>query len=139
MNEQIVNFLAVVGAGTILYLIYKAVVSFSLVNYAIVSKFSGHPISLINLVLMRIRKVNVASVVNSYIILRKNEIPIALADLEVASLAGRSLENITQGLVAAKSKGLLMTFQQAIEADATGRKITELLDSSDKKEPNKSL
>ena len=116
-SELVVNILTVIGAFTVIFLIFKLILSFKVFSYYITAKFAESPIPLMDLIFMKIRKVNLEAVVNSYIMLSKSEVKIKLTDLETADLAGQDLSNITSGLITAKKKGILMTIQQAMEAD----------------------
>ncbi len=120
VDEQIVNVLAVIGALTVLFFLFKLIGSFHILNYYIITRISKVPISLPQLIFMRFRKVDLGEVVKSYIILSKGDVKVEVTDLEVAYLAGHNLSDITIKLVPAKKEGVSMTIQQAIEESAVG-------------------
>lgn len=92
-------------------------------------KTVGAPASLFSLFMMKIRKVDMPRVVHSYIVLFKSQIPTDLSDLELTFLEGRNLENISNGLVYAKQKGISFNLDQAKEADRNGLDIIEEIDN----------
>lgn len=120
IDEQIVNVLAVIGALTVLFFLFKLIGSFKIIGFYITARFAEAPIPFLSLVFMRIRKVNINEVVHSFIVLSKVGITINVNDLEVANLAGHDLSKITTILVTAKKEGILMTLQQAIDEEGIG-------------------
>lgn len=94
-------------------------------NYVMVANFAGTPISVGEIVGMRIRGINVGQVVNAYVILRRARVDIKVRDIELVLLAKQNLDNITNGLLTAKKNNVSLTFKQAFEADKKGTKIAD--------------
>ncbi len=65
--------------------------------------FSGHYISAFKLIGMKMRKVNVEEIINSYIMSKKLALKISLYDLEVISTSGGHPKEVVEGLVASKN------------------------------------
>lgn len=88
-------------------------------------QFAQVDITFGELVGMLIRKVDMAAVVNSYIVLKKSQINVKLIEIEVAILSGRNIKNITEGLLTAKKNNIPLTFDQAKKADENGTRISD--------------
>lgn len=98
------------------------------INYLMVTSFAGAPISIYQIIGMRIRGTKVKYVVNAYVTLRRARVDIRVTEIEVILLAKQNLDNIVDGLLTAKRNNIPMTFKQALESDKKGTKIsTELL------------
>jgi uncharacterized protein YqfA (UPF0365 family) len=117
---NIVNILAVIGAFTIVYIIFKLIMSLSIINLYFIAKISEAPIPFLELVFMKVRKANVNSVVQSYVRLRKKKIDVNLSELEVAQLAGLDMNRITNGLIKAKEKNIDLTIKHIFEGQKRG-------------------
>lgn len=129
MNETVIDTLAIIGVITVLWFVFKFLGIFSVIGLYITTKFCGAPVSFIALVMMKIRKVDVAKVIQCHIMLFKTQIPVELSELELAILEGRNLDNLSKGLTYAKKKGLSLNLNQAKEADLKGLDIMGEIDS----------
>lgn len=117
----------------IAFLILAAILIFfrKIISMFITTQLSGAPISLLDLLAMNFRKVDIYKIGDAYITLRKANIDIDLKDLEAAYLLKHDLQNITYGLIIAKQKNIPLTFEQAKEADKKGIKMLEELRNID--------
>ncbi len=122
------DILAVIGAIAVLWFVLKFLGIFSVLGLYITTKASGAHVSFVELVLMKIRKVDVAKVILCHIMLHKAQVSVKLLDLELYFLKGRNLENISKGLIYAKQKGIPLSLNQAKEADLKGLDIMEEID-----------
>ncbi|WP_422356679.1 flotillin-like FloA family protein [Roseivirga pacifica] len=122
MNEYLVNFLAIVGGITILYIVLNTLGLPSIISLSITASLSNNPIPFSQLLLMKIRKVDVRQVVSVYIALGKAEISVAVPDLEIAYLKGNNLTELAKLLIAAKAAEKPITVNEASEILSTSEK-----------------
>ncbi len=116
---------ALIGIGIIIFLYY---VPFMLWINAVVS---GVHISLIQLFLMRIRKVPPAKIVNCMIEAHKAGLTDVKRDgLEAHYLAGGHIERVVHALVSASKAGINLPFQMATAIDLAGRDVFEAVQMS---------
>ena len=81
------------------------------------------PISLLNLLTMRLRRVAPRLVVECMIKLRKAGINVFCGELEAHILAGGDLVNVTEAAISADKANLAVGFQQLAAIDLTGRDV----------------
>ena len=110
--------LAIVGFFVFLY--------FVPVNLWITAVFSGVRIGLIELVFMRIRKVDVAAIVNAMITLTKAGIPCKTAELERHALAGGDVAKLTTALVKANNAGITNAFNALSARQLAGEDVANI-------------
>lgn len=95
------------------------------------AKVSGVSISLIQLFLMRIRKVPPHTIVQCMIEAHKADIKeISRDGLEAHYLAGGHIERVTHALVSASKANIDLTFQMATAIDLAGRDVFEAVQMS---------
>ena len=82
---------------------------------------AGVPISVIQIVGMRLRKVDVRVVVKSLIMATQAGVAVPSIEMERAHLQGVDLEKITLALIHANREGKSITFQELVEADMEDR------------------
>lgn len=88
---------------------------------------SGEKISFVDLLMMKMRKVDISTVCSAFILLRKQKINIKIKELEYAYLGQYDLMNIARGLIIARNKNVPLTFEQAKAADRKGIKLLDEL------------
>ena len=116
---------ALIGVCIIIFLYY---VPFMLWINAVVS---GVHISLVQLFLMRIRKVPPAKIVNCMIEAHKAGLTDVKRDgLEAHYLAGGHIERVVHALVSASKAGITLPFQMATAIDLAGRDVFEAVQMS---------
>jgi len=114
-----------IGIGVIIFLYY---VPFMLWINAVVS---GVHISLIQLFLMRIRKVPPSQIVNCMIEAHKAGLTDVKRDgLEAHYLAGGHIQRVVHALVSASKAGIELPFQMATAIDLAGRDVFEAVQMS---------
>lgn len=118
MTSGLITTLIVIGLISIAWWLFG-------LNYLMVTNFAGTPISVGQIVGMRIRGINVNQVVNAYVMLRRARVDIDVRDIELVLLSKQNLDNITNGLLTAKKNNIPLTFKQAFEADKKGTKIAD--------------
>ena len=124
---EVLNFIliALICIGLIIFFYY---VPFMLwINAAV----SGVHISLVQLFLMRIRKVPPAKIVNCMIEAHKAGLVEVKRDgLEAHYLAGGHIERVVHALVSASKAGIDLSFQMATAIDLAGRDVFEAVQMS---------
>jgi uncharacterized protein YqfA (UPF0365 family) len=82
---------------------------------------SGVPLSVLQIIGMRLRKTDVQAVVRALIMANQAGVPVPSADMERAYLQGVDLEKVTLAFIQAKKKGMEITFQELVEAELDNR------------------
>jgi uncharacterized protein YqfA (UPF0365 family) len=96
----------------------------------LISIFSGAHISLTSLIVMRIRRVPVDLIVDSYITAVKAGIDIKSSDLETHYLAGGNVKRVVMALISAEKAGIKLSFNNAAAIDLAGRNVFEAVQIS---------
>ena len=91
---------------------------------------SGAPVSLIDLVMMRLRKVNSAVIVINRISARKAGLDISTQAMEAHFLAGGRVTNVVRAMIAADKAGIDMAWDRAVAIDLAGRDIVDAVNTS---------
>lgn len=94
------------------------------------ARLSGAPVSLIQLFLMRFRKVSSSVIVQARITAVKAGLDIGANDLEAHYLAGGNVIRVVNALIAASKASIPLTFRQATSIDLAGRDILEAVKTS---------
>lgn len=118
--------LAIVGAIILLFLFLY----FVPVNLWITAIFSGVRISILNLILMRLRKVPPSIVVNALINSTKAGLIISTNEIETHYLAGGHVNNVIKALISADKANIPLTFKMATAIDLAGRDVWEAVQLS---------
>ena len=125
MDPVTIVLFSLLGVFVILFLYY---VPFMLWINATVS---GVHVSLLQLILMRIRKVPPAKIVNCLIEAHKAGLVDVKRDgLEAHYLAGGHIERVVHALVSASKAGITLPFQMATAIDLAGRDVFEAVQMS---------
>ncbi len=124
------------GASFILIIIALTVVFLSVILYFIPvglwfsATVSGVKVSLLQLVLMRWRKVPPSQIVTSMIEGTKAGIVLNVSELEAHYLAGGSVVNVVHALVSAEKANINLDFRMATAIDLAGRNVFEAVQMS---------
>ena len=108
--------MALLAVGVIVVLIVFFVV-LSFVNIWIQARMTGAPVSFLNLLSRRLRRVPIALVVQSRITAVKAGIPLTTDQLEAHYLAGGDVNQVVRALIAAEKANLNLGFNQAAAID----------------------
>ncbi len=127
MNESIGVLIAMVIGGIILLWVLLYFVPVALWFSALVS---GVRISLIQLILMRWRKVPPQVIVNAMIASKKAGIDLGRDDLEAHFLAGGHVKNVVDSLISADKANMGLDFKTATAIDLAGRDVFEAVQMS---------
>ena len=95
-----------------------------------VALFSGAHIGMIELIVMRIRRVSVGLIVDSYITAIKAGLKITSNDLETHFLAGGDVRKVVRALISAEKAGIKLSFNNAAAIDLAGRNVFEAVQIS---------
>ena len=102
----------------------------SVINLWVRALFAEAPVSIRNLIAMKLRRVPQTQVVLTYISALKAGIDVSTGDLEGHYLAGGSMQNVVRALIAADKACIELSFQQAAAIDLAGRNIVDAVQTS---------
>jgi len=98
------------------------------------ARTAGAPVSLLNLVFMRLRKVPPALIVNSRITAVKAGLPFTTDQLEAHYLSGGDIPHVVLAMIAADKAGISLSFDRACAIDLatkdTGKTVLEAVRTS---------
>ncbi|MEJ6724499.1 MAG: flotillin-like protein FloA [Akkermansiaceae bacterium] len=124
----------IIGVVGILLLLSVVIVMFNFFGLWIQAKAASAPVSVVNLILMRFRKVNPSIIVNSKITAAKAGLIYSTDELEAHFLAGGDIINVVLALVAAEKAGITLPFNRACAIDLatkdTGKTVLEAVRTS---------
>lgn len=100
------------------------------INLWFTAQLSGVRISLMNLVLMRLRKVPPSLVVNALIISTKAGLNITSNEIETHYLAGGHVNNVIKALISADKANIPLNFKLATAIDLAGRDVFDAVQLS---------
>ena len=92
------------------------------------ARSNGCPITLIELISMKIRKIPAEIIVEAAICLKKAQIDVSTSDLEAHYLAGGHVKEVALGLVAAKKVNINTNFKMLTAIDLCGRDVIQMID-----------
>jgi uncharacterized protein YqfA (UPF0365 family) len=127
MIEQPMYILILVAVCIVIFFLFLYFVP---VNLWITARFSGARIGLLDLILMRIRKVPPRVVVDSLITATKAGLEITSNDLETHYLAGGNVPNVIRALISADKANISLSFKQATAIDLAGRDVFQAVQIS---------
>ncbi|MEN8694843.1 MAG: flotillin-like protein FloA [Akkermansiaceae bacterium] len=136
MNVMIIaNVLPVVLAvAGVLFFLFFGLLLINFLGIWIQARAAGVPVSLLNLLFMRFRKVQPATIVNSRITAAKAGLDYSTDQLEAHYLAGGDIINVVLALVAAEKAGISLSFDRACAIDLatkdTGKTVLEAVRTS---------
>lgn len=124
----------IIGVVGILLLLSVVIVMFNFFGLWIQAKAASAPVTVVNLILMRFRKVNPSIIVNSKITAAKAGLIYSTDELEAHFLAGGDIINVVLALVAAEKAGITLPFNRACAIDLatkdTGKTVLEAVRTS---------
>lgn len=120
------TILIIVGAIIFLFMFLY----FVPVNLWITAVFSNVRISIMQLILMRFRKVPPSIVVNALITSTKAGLSVTSNDIETHYLAGGNVNNVIKALISADKANIPLTFKLATAIDLAGRDVADAVQLS---------
>lgn len=121
-----ITILIVAGAIIFLFMFLY----FIPVNLWITAVFSNVRISIMNLILMRLRKVPPSIVVNAMITSTKAGLNVTTNEVETHYLAGGNVNNVIKALISADKANIPLTFKMATAIDLAGRDVADAVQLS---------
>ena len=121
-------FILLIIAGTFIFILFF--LYFVPVNFWITAVFSNVKISILNLILMRLRKVPPSIVVNAMINSTKSGLNITTNEIETHYLAGGNVNNVIKALISADKANIPLTFKMATAIDLAGRDVADAVQLS---------
>ena len=100
------------------------------VNLWFTAQLSGVRVSLLNLFLMRLRKVPPSLVVNAMITSTKAGLNLTSNDIETHYLAGGNVNNVIKALISADKANIPLDFRLATAIDLAGRDVFDAVQLS---------
>jgi uncharacterized protein YqfA (UPF0365 family) len=122
-------FIAILVVLIIVFLVVFAVL-FQFLGLYVRALFSGAKVSLLELVGMRLRKVNALVIVNSRIQAMRAGISVTQAEMESHVLAGGDVQRVILAMIAATKANIDLPWQIATAIDLAGRDILEAVQTS---------
>lgn len=119
--------LLIIAGGLILFFVFLYFVP---VNLWITAVFSGVKISILQLILMRIRKVPPSIIVNALITSTKAGLNVSANEMETHYLAGGNVNNVIKALISADKANIPLTFKLATAIDLAGRDVFDAVQLS---------
>lgn len=126
MDPTFTPILFIVGAIVALFLLFYILP----VNLWFTAQLSGVRINLLNLVLMRLRKVSPSLVTNAMITSTKAGLNITSNDIETHYLAGGNVNNVIKALISADKANISLDFKLATAIDLAGRDVFDAVQLS---------
>lgn len=121
-------FLLLMIAGAFIFILLF--LYFVPVNLWITAVFSNVRISIMNLILMRLRKVPPSIVVNALITSTKAGLSVTANEIETHFLAGGNVNNVIKALISADKANIPLTFKMATAIDLAGRDVADAVQLS---------
>ena len=126
MNPEISLILTIIGCVIALFFLLYLLP----VNLWFTAQLSNVKISLLNLVLMRLRKVSPALVTNAMITSTKAGLRISTNDIETHYLAGGNVNKVIKALISADKANIPLDFKLATAIDLAGRDVFDAVQLS---------
>jgi uncharacterized protein YqfA (UPF0365 family) len=133
------NFLADDNSGAIVWVILGAILLVVLVIVAILAQFlglyvrasvSGARVGFLDLLGMRLRKVNALAIVSARIQASRAGLNITTPEMESHVLAGGDVQRVIAAMIAANKAGIDLTWKTATAIDLAGRDILDAVQTS---------
>src|SRR5436309_3809517 len=112
---QLLLVVGVIVVAIFMFIVVVIIISF--INVWIQARFSGAPVTFINLLSMKLRRVPIGLVVQSRITAVKAGIPLTTDQLEAHYLAGGDVNQVVRALIAAEKANVNLGFDQAAAID----------------------
>ena len=127
-QQQMVSWVVLVVAAAVffLFLTFFLVFGFAVGRPWMTAFLAGKPISLFQVLAMRLRRSDVKSIIHQGTVAFQAGHPIAYDLLEVASREGLDLETVTKAYCASQEQGLRYTFKEIMVA-ARESKLDDLM------------
>lgn len=125
-----INFILIAGIIALLALLVILFMLMRIIAIWIQAVFSGVKISLIELALMRVRKVDPATIANAMVAATKAGLHLNTKEMEAHYLAGGNVVRVTNALISADKANIELDFKAATAIDLAGRDVLEAVKMS---------
>ncbi|HEY1024216.1 MAG TPA: flotillin-like protein FloA [Sphingobacteriaceae bacterium] len=125
--ENPVSLLLIIAGSIIALTLFLYILP---INLWFTAQLSGVRINLLNLVLMRLRKVSPSLVVNAMITSTKAGLNITSNEIETHYLAGGNVNNVIKALISADKANIPLDFKLATAIDLAGRDVFDAVQLS---------
>ncbi|MDG2455233.1 MAG: flotillin-like protein FloA [Bacteroidia bacterium] len=96
----------------------------------VTAQVSGARVGIVQLIIMRIRKVPPSLIVNALINANKAGLPVTANDLETHFMAGGNVNNVVKALISADKANIPLDFNMAAAIDLAGRDVADAVQLS---------
>jgi uncharacterized protein YqfA (UPF0365 family) len=125
---QLLLVVAILAACVVLLVLFLFIFTYGFLWLQ--ARLAGAPVSMVEIVGMRLRGVSPKVIVDSRIITTKAGLPLKTVELETHYLARGNVPNVVRALVAASKADIALTFNQACAIDLAGRDVLEAVQTS---------
>ncbi len=125
-----INFLLIVSIVALLAIVVILFMLMRIIAIWIQAVFSGVKISLLELALMRVRKVDPATIANAMVAATKAGLILNTKEMEAHYLAGGNVVRVTNALISADKANIDLNFKAATAIDLAGRDVLEAVKMS---------
>jgi uncharacterized protein YqfA (UPF0365 family) len=94
------------------------------------ARAASAPVALLQLLGMRLRKIDPIFITESYIRVRKAGVDVSVDDLEAHIMSGGDVEEVVDAIISADKAGINVTFDQLAAIDLAGRNVRDAVDSA---------
>jgi uncharacterized protein YqfA (UPF0365 family) len=115
---------AILAVAIIVALVFFAVMA-QFINLWVQAMLSGAKVDMLELVGMRLRKVDPRIIVLAYIRTCQAKVAVSTKQLEAHHLAGGHVTEVTTALIAARKGGVELSWEEICAADLAGRDIAQ--------------
>ena len=125
-----------VGIGTIILIVFGVaflvfiLLTLQFLGLYIRAAVSGASVSFVDLIGMRLRKVNPLAITNARIQAMRAGLPITTREMETHYLAGGNVQRVIGAMIAAHKAGIDLSWQTATAIDLAGRDILDAVQTS---------
>ena len=96
----------------------------------VTAQVSGARVGIVQLIIMRIRKVPPSLIVNALVNANKAGLPVTANDLETHFMAGGNVNNVVKALISADKANIPLDFNMAAAIDLAGRDVADAVQLS---------
>lgn len=121
------GMLPIIIGGVVLLFIFLYFVP---VGLWVTAQVSGARVGIVQLIVMRIRKVPPSLIVNALINANKAGLPVTANDLETHFMAGGNVNNVVKALISADKANIPLNFNMAAAIDLAGRDVADAVQLS---------
>lgn len=90
-------------------------------------RVSNAPVKMSKLMAMKLRKVDMNSVVVAYITAKRSGLDLDVSDMETQVLAGGNIDNVIKAMIAANNAGINLPLKLAMALDLSGKDVVNII------------